>query len=395
MKIGLPYLYPGKISGQGVFEETFAQGLKAKGVEIDRMYPTNKELRKIEKVGTVLTMASLREHLDRVNNCDLLYSTNGTAITFLDDKTKIPVVPAYHSTGLTIWLRLVKNVETMPEYDLFKKYEKELESIELVPLDVSEGSLEFWGRCGRYMAREAKHIVAVSENVKQELIDFGEVDPNKIKVIENGIEKAWFKKEYECSECNKITSKWPDKPTVMWIGRMGRERNSFKTKGIDRLLEVMDKLDGKKIYKVVVAIVPDEKPGQLEKYKRLFTKRGIDFYPNWPYEHLPHIMIQGDIFLMTSRYEGFSLSIIEAMACGMVPITYSIGVVPQAIQDKKNGLVVKNVDEMVEKVIWLTNNEEKQIEMAEAAKNTSKKRYQLDTMLDRYIGYYQNIISKK
>ncbi|HNV01630.1 MAG TPA: glycosyltransferase, partial [archaeon] len=80
----------------------------------------------------------------------------------------------------------------------------------------------------------------------------------------------------------------------------------------------------------------------------------------------------GDIYINTGRYEGFCLSLVEAMSQGIVPITFSIGVVPEIIKNGKNGYIVKSLDEMVKKINYLQNKPKLRKKMALNAVKTSK-----------------------
>jgi glycosyltransferase involved in cell wall biosynthesis len=49
------------------------------------------------------------------------------------------------------------------------------------------------------------------------------------------------------------------------------------------------------------------------------------FLTNLPHDHMPQAYAASDIFLLPSRYEGCSLSVIEAMACGLAPLLSNVG----------------------------------------------------------------------
>ncbi len=393
MKVALPYLYQGKTSGQGVFEETFAEKLGCAGIETKVFYPSNKELRKIPQVGTILSMASLREYKEELNSYDLIYSTNGTCVALMDNEISPQVVPVYHSTGFSIFETLIADKEGVEERETYLKHSSELKNLEMVPRDISAKSLQNWGLCGIFAAQNAENIVAVSENVKQELIEFGGAKQENIKVIENGLENYWFEENINCPECQKLMSGWDqNKTTVMWVGRMGRDELNFKIKGIDRLLEVMSSLDENRFNKVVIAIIPLESKIYAPKYSALFESRGIKFFPNHPYEHLPHLMRHGDIFIMTSRYEGFSLALVEAMASGLAPISYQIGVAPEAIINGTNGYLINNLKEMIDKIYLLSNNSKLLKEISNRAAKTAAARFKIDDMITKYKEYFLNIL---
>lgn len=68
-------------------------------------------------------------------------------------------------------------------------------------------------------------------------------------------------------------------------------------------------------------------------------------------------------FLMTSRYEGFPMTIIESMLFGCIPIVYeSFAAIGDIIKSGENGILVQNNDEQsfLEAMNSLVDNEEKQ-----------------------------------
>ena len=69
-------------------------------------------------------------------------------------------------------------------------------------------------------------------------------------------------------------------------------------------------------------------------------------------DNIPNLLTKyaGGIAVLTSRYEGFSLSLIEAMSQGLVPISFSVDVAPEIIRNGENGFIVHNVEEAEEKI---------------------------------------------
>lgn len=60
------------------------------------------------------------------------------------------------------------------------------------------------------------------------------------------------------------------------------------------------------------------------------------------------IMKEHDIFLLLSDFEGLPIALLEAMACGLVPIVHKMrSGIPELIQHDKNGLIVEDRSEGV------------------------------------------------
>lgn len=92
------------------------------------------------------------------------------------------------------------------------------------------------------------------------------------------------------------------------------------------------------------------------------------------------------IFMMTSAYEGWGITLTEAQQMGVVPIAFdSYSSLHDIIEDGKNGITVNNNDfeEYVEKLLWLMDHEEDRCGMAREA-ILSSRCFSLEVILDRW-----------
>jgi glycosyltransferase involved in cell wall biosynthesis len=67
-----------------------------------------------------------------------------------------------------------------------------------------------------------------------------------------------------------------------------------------------------------------------------------------------------DVFLMPSRYEGLPLALLEAMACGCVPVVSDRGSIPTVVDDGRNGFLVDpgDITQIVGKLKFLLSEGE-------------------------------------
>lgn len=80
---------------------------------------------------------------------------------------------------------------------------------------------------------------------------------------------------------------------------------------------------------------------------------------------------ESSIFVLSSRFEGFGMVIIEAMACGVPPVSFACPCGPRdIIDDGKDGLLVENGDivGLAEKICYLIENENIRKEMGKQAR---------------------------
>jgi glycogen synthase len=82
--------------------------------------------------------------------------------------------------------------------------------------------------------------------------------------------------------------------------------------------------------------------------------------------------LYGSIQFLSSRYEGFSLSLIEGMSQGLVPIAFPVGVAPEVIRDRENGFLVSSTEEAIARARELLADPDRRLSMAAAARETAR-----------------------
>jgi glycosyltransferase involved in cell wall biosynthesis len=166
---------------------------------------------------------------------------------------------------------------------------------------------------------------------------------------------------------------------VIAIGRHAYE------KGFDRLLE---------IWKKVIVKTPDwnltiygkSNPDidLVSMAKKLNIENNITFYD--PVKNIEEKYLEASICLMTSRFEGFGMVLIEAMASGLPCIAYDCPCGPRAIiENNDNGFLIEdgNENQFIQKLENLIENENLRIDMGNKAK-TSVKKYEIEAIMDQW-----------
>ena len=160
---------------------------------------------------------------------------------------------------------------------------------------------------------EVPRITSISEAVKKSLWENYGIPSS---VICNGIRTTDFaiRKQAPCSSPLRIVQ----------VSRLAHEK-----KGQDLLIQAISQLNGK-----AEAYFIGE-GGSLEYLKRLATELGVENYVHFlgkrtQQDYIVHHLCDYDLFVQPSRYEGFGLTVAEAMAA-QVPVLVSAGQGPAEV----------------------------------------------------------------
>lgn len=93
---------------------------------------------------------------------------------------------------------------------------------------------------------------------------------------------------------------------------------------------------------------------------------------------------------MPSRYEGFSLTLIEGMSQGLIPVSFNIGIAEEVIENGNNGFIVESVKEMKEKINWLALNKGARKGMSRAAISSARK-FTSEATTDKFINILNGV----
>lgn len=104
-------------------------------------------------------------------------------------------------------------------------------------------------------------------------------------------------------------------------------------------------------------------------------------------------LLSASIYLVTSPYEGLSLSILEAMECGIPTVAYHFGEsTEEEIEEGKTGLIIPfgNKKEFVKKLTELMNDEERNIQFSKNSKKKAKA-FSLTKILDKWEEIFESL----
>jgi len=101
-------------------------------------------------------------------------------------------------------------------------------------------------------------------------------------------------------------------------------------------------------------------------------------------------LIASDIFVMTSNYEGLSVSSLEAMSCGLPVVNYDVYGLKDVVKNGKNGFLVEpNPTALAEAIKELAINDELRERMGAEARDSVLRNFNMQKSLEKLIRLYR------
>ncbi len=188
-------------------------------------------------------------------------------------------------------------------------------------------------RLERLLATATDAIVAVSESMKQDLVELGVAPAAKIRVIPLGLELAPLSGELPRGVLRREAGIPPEAPLVGMVGRL------VPIKDVPTFLQAAREVRARRP-DVQFALVGDgeERPA-LERLCRSLGMDGAVHFFGWRRE-LAAVYGDLDVVVNASRNEGTPVALIEALAAARPVVATEVGGTPDLLGRGTRGLLV-------------------------------------------------------
>jgi glycosyltransferase involved in cell wall biosynthesis len=218
-------------------------------------------------------------------------------------------------------------------------------------------------------------IITVSHADKQLAVNYHIANQKKISVIHNGIDDV--EQDLQASPVNDI-------PVLTMVARVAPPKNFIC------LFDALAKIDEKYILRVV-GDGPDL--SHVKQYaEKLQIENNIDFMGSS--NKVTEILARSDIFILSSDWEGFPISIIEAMRAGLPIIASDVGGISEAVVEERNGYLVprNDAEKLCVAIRTLLHDKKKRQMMGECSRTLYEKQGTTGTMLSEIEKVYQSLL---
>jgi len=211
-------------------------------------------------------------------------------------------------------------------------------------------------------------------------------------IAHKGFDRAWtvsIPNAIQVERFDIARKKAPgDGPTVLFLGRI-----EDASKGCLLLPKILGQVNRRTA--LVRFIIGGDGPDLPELKRRCSHLPNVHFPGPVPYEKVPEVLAGADIYIFPSRYEGFGLSLVEAMAGGCVPVASAIhGVTDTIVDDPSIGRLfpIGRWRQATEGIIYLLADPARLHEMSLHARHSARSRYSVERVAQRYIELMDKVV---
>jgi glycosyltransferase involved in cell wall biosynthesis len=244
----------------------------------------------------------------------------------------------------------------------------------------------------RWLARITDALVAVSPEVRDELVAFGVAPASKFRVIRLGIEldERLSRDGAARAETRRVMGIGDQRFVVGWIGRMTAvKRTDVVLRSFRRLRD-----DGVDAVLCMVGDGPDRR--WVEDLAGELGVMRDSLFPGYQ-EDVGPFFAAFDVFVLPSGNEGTPVTAIEALASGCPVVATRVGGVPDVVTDGEDGFLVEpgDVEELAARLAQLANDPDLRGRMGAAGRERMRSRYAVDRLIDDIDRLYRDLLEQK
>jgi UDP-glucose:(heptosyl)LPS alpha-1,3-glucosyltransferase len=188
-----------------------------------------------------------------------------------------------------------------------------------------------------FASPDLKRVIANSHQVKEEIIRHFQVDPDRIRVIYNGLEHQVFHPvaETERRQVRQRLGALEESGVILFAG------SGFARKGLAYLVEAFSYLTDKRAHLWVVG------KGRMGRYQALAQQLGVSGGVRFwgPQAKMAPFYQAADLLALPTLYDPCSNVVLEALGCGCPVITTAANGAAEFIMPGENGEVLSQPDD--------------------------------------------------
>ncbi|MFZ5992726.1 MAG: glycosyltransferase [Deinococcota bacterium] len=223
-------------------------------------------------------------------------------------------------------------------------------------------------------------IACISEGTKRALLNWLPTLAGKTHIVQNGVDVARFAQS-ESFNKTALLGIQPEAPLVLCVGRLEEPKDHAT------LLNAISRLEG-----VHLALVGDGPlRTELEALAaHLSITQQVHFLGRRT--DIPRILKTADIYVQPSRWEGFGIATLEAMAAGLPIVASDVPGLADLVGNAGMLFPAGNVDTLADCLRLLLSRPDVRSELAQRAINRASE-YDIGSTVERYLDLYKRVLA--
>jgi glycosyltransferase involved in cell wall biosynthesis len=253
------------------------------------------------------------------------------------------------------------------------------------------GRTAFFKQVERSLARYSDVLVAVSPEVRDELVEHGVAPMEKFTVIRLGIPLADRLGDASAGLDYRVLYGIPqDAFVVGWVGRM------TGVKDTDAVLEILRATRERDIDAVLCMVGDGPDRERLEQVAHDLGIARSTYFVGYQTDIAGYYRLF-DAFVLPSVNEGTPVSAIEALASGTPVVATRVGGVPDVVTDGVDGFLVppRDTEAAADRLAQLARDPELRARLGETGRANAQARYSVERLVDDVDRLYRELLAAK
>lgn len=237
-------------------------------------------------------------------------------------------------------------------------------------------------------------VIAISDAVREHLVNTMKISKNKIELIYNGIDTFSLKRDYSKEELSQIRKEFNLTGNLI----IGITARISTVKGHTYLLRAMPKIIESIASAQLLIVGSGNSRYEKELHhmcKKLNIEQSVVFHPG--VRNVYKALSVMDVFVLPSIQEGLGLSLLEALAMGLPVIASDVGGIHSVIKHQENGILLapKDHNALANAVIRLLKDRDYAKALGQRGIQTVNEKFTLDKMVEKTEQFYLHALEGK
>lgn len=234
--------------------------------------------------------------------------------------------------------------------------------------------------------QHADVIVAISEQTKRDIIDYYQINPEKIEVVYQDSDDI-FKVKLEEEQLEAIKEKYDiHKKYLLCVATIAERKNQLMLIKAFHKLHLSD-------YELILVGGKSAYQKQIESYLQEHSLSNVKIFNKVPFEDLPALYQASSLFVYPSLFEGFGIPIVEALHAGIPVIAATGSCLEEAGGRGAMYADPNDLNDLSSKILQVLSNKSLQKQMIFEGQQHVEK-FSSENIAKQLISIYQKTIAK-